>query len=258
MDQDDLLAYDTLEKLYTRAIDADCDLVIGVAVKFLNKCTKENISPLYHLSNSNWPKVFSYSELGIFFFDSQEFCTPWAKLFRTSVWINNHIEFPIDIQPAEDTVICIAFGLVAKRMSIIKDVIYFWRTHQANVGRQRRLSSAISMFKAIEIIEHKLATYNILDKYYSCFWKQSYKLLKFGFKRVPFSHYIEYGLSAKFKLLQIDISKIDKELFGIDLYSNMLILRDITIIKLLWEFIIIYTIEQYRSIKHQRTLHSHF
>ena len=141
MDNDDLLTLTGLEELYTLAENFDADVVY---------CEK------YYTANDNLSEVFIHSEQhGGSFVDKptlesenlarrvqkilqHDFCvTPWSKLVRRDLLIENEIFFP-SVKIADDDIWTYEIIFRAKKILRVPNVVYIWRQSEDSLFHRNR------------------------------------------------------------------------------------------------------------------------
>ena len=130
VDADDFIKKDMLEKLYNKSVNGNLDLVMCKVSSFDNE-THVIDDNLWYYSL----KCFSGFKKEVFNnLDTKEFTslisvTPYNKLYRRSFIEKNNIRFP-EKYIFEDEVFFYNVYLKAKRISLIDENLYYYRTNR--------------------------------------------------------------------------------------------------------------------------------
>lgn len=122
MDSDDIVPLDAYEKLYKKAEEEAADIVIGKANILIDGLQKEI---LYKKERQVWEKervINSVHEFLDIFYDGFY----WNKIYNREFLLNNDCLMPPGMLYADRPMVHKAF-LYAKKIAIIKDLVYLWR-----------------------------------------------------------------------------------------------------------------------------------
>ena len=168
-DSDDLIAYDSYEKLYEYAKKDKCDIVVGNFLKFNSQKTWAQgmgefvfsdinedieITNLLNTPNLTWD-MFA-----------------WNKIFRREFLEDNNITFYKENITFEDNLFSIEVYDKAEKIAITTDYIYFWRQREAGTSitqdySLKRPKDLIKIFNLVkEYINENITEKEILEKKY--------------------------------------------------------------------------------------------
>jgi glycosyltransferase involved in cell wall biosynthesis len=154
LDSDDYLPLDSLEKMYTRAINDCSDLVIGA----INNVTSTGISKNTHqmfavdrtTTYENFPVISE--NLGV-----------TNKLYKRELIFENNLYFIEERKNCEDIPFSFTAYSLANKISIVKDCIYYYRRRDGSITSSVSLdflhNFCLSMIDAKEIIKRHKTNY---------------------------------------------------------------------------------------------------
>ena len=130
VDSDDFIKRDMLEKLYNKAENNDLDLVMCKVSSFDNE-THEVDDDLWYYSLKCFDgfKKDVFNNLDTKKFTDSISVTPYNKLYKRSFIEANNIRFP-DKYIFEDEVFFYNVYLKAKRISLVDENLYYYRTNR--------------------------------------------------------------------------------------------------------------------------------
>ncbi|MGL5479569.1 MAG: bifunctional glycosyltransferase/CDP-glycerol:glycerophosphate glycerophosphotransferase [Clostridium sp.] len=154
IDSDDYVSIDAYEKMYIRAEETKSDVVIGNVKRFNSKGS---------FASGLHKKVFKEDVLVTHILERPELVydtTSWNKLFKMSFWMENEFKFPENIL-YEDIPVTVPAHFKAKRISILKDIIYYWRVRDG-------LSKSITQNRTqIKNFKDRLQIMKMTDEFYN-------------------------------------------------------------------------------------------
>lgn len=160
LDSDDLVAPKAYEKMYDLAKKMDNDLVVGDVVRFNSK----------KVFNSNLHRrAFNNAENNTHILRKPELVydtTSWNKLYRLSWWKKNNFHFPEKIL-YEDIPVTIPAHFKANSVSILNDIVYYWRVRDGvsksitqNRTDQKNFYDRLKIMKMVDEFYEKNVTDN--------------------------------------------------------------------------------------------------
>lgn len=131
VDSDDWIEPHMYETLYENAASNNCDIVMCSAHLFDDMTQKLRYDePYFTLEsfNESFDRViFDHNKTNSFLFDIN--VTPWNKIYKTSFLKENNILFPKELD-FEDNPFFYESYLKAKRVSLVRDRLYFYRVNR--------------------------------------------------------------------------------------------------------------------------------
>lgn len=127
VDSDDFLAYNCLELLLAASRNFMVDLIIGgyntINYKVLKNKTvfKENQLMDLHVRIEGFVDILTEAVINR---RGQFYCTPWAKLYKTSIINDNKLRFIEGIKHSEDNIFNIDFYQFIDNVSLVKSCVY--------------------------------------------------------------------------------------------------------------------------------------
>lgn len=157
IDADDFLPSNAIDLLLKAALDTNADIVQGSIAKcktdgeiyYINKCKQSTTCNLLEYYNSNMNG------------------TAWGKLYKRELWDN--INF-FEGYAYEDAIIWCNIYPKCKKMTLLPDVIYIFRTQENSLFK--RQNNSIQCLDAIWIIKHCMQLFNIMSTKESAEWYQ--------------------------------------------------------------------------------------
>ena len=130
VDSDDFIKKDMLEKLYNKAENNNLDLVMCKVSSFDNETHEVNDNLWYYsLKCFDGFKKEVFNNLDTKKFTDSISVTPYNKLYKRSFIEKNNIRFP-DKYIFEDEVFFYNVYLKAKRISLVDENLYYYRTNR--------------------------------------------------------------------------------------------------------------------------------
>lgn len=125
VDSDDVLPPDSYRLLMESVRETGSDLAVGAVERF--DSTRRIPSPMHMRAIHDTIQKTSIEEHPELVYDT----TSWNKIYRTRIFIDNKLQYPVGLL-YEDIPVSMAFHLLAKKVDIIKDVVYGWRRREGN------------------------------------------------------------------------------------------------------------------------------
>ena len=149
MDNDDLLTLTALEELYTLAKNFDADVVCcekyyrateNLGKILITSYQRGNFTDKPILETENLPQRAQKVT-------REEFLvTPWSKLVRRNLLVDNEIFFP-PVKIADDDIWLFALLFTAKKFLRVPNVVYIWRqTNQSLLHREKSPQETINFW----------------------------------------------------------------------------------------------------------------
>ncbi|MBC1722480.1 glycosyltransferase family 2 protein [Listeria seeligeri] len=140
IDGDDIIAKDMFQKMMDSFINSDADMVtIGVARLSGEKIYPSSLHERYMKENKTATTIAETPEL---LYDT----TSWNKVFKKSFWDMHQLQFP-EGQMYEDIALMVPAYLYARKVNIIPDVGYYWRSRDAGTKSITQRRNDIAMVK---------------------------------------------------------------------------------------------------------------
>ena len=153
VDSDDFIEPEMIEKLYTKAKDNNLDIAMCKISLYDNETEEINTHAWYYMLG-----VFRDFEKDVFSHkDTKEFTceisvTPYNKIYKTSLIKDNNILFPEGLI-FEDEKFFYDVYLRAKRVSIVDEFLYYYRTNRkgstVDITKESDYTDLIPIFKQI-------------------------------------------------------------------------------------------------------------
>lgn len=187
LDADDIYETNMFEKMYNKAIEQDCDIVISNSQNYDNKTFKvKSISQSFNKGYLPEKKCFSYLDIEKYIFNFSKGWA-WDKLFKTSFIKNNAIKFQ-EIRTSNDVFFVFVSLVLANKIACIDDVLITHRINSKNQLSNTRELDLTCFIKAIKEIENFLVLNGLYEKIQQSFinWVVSFSLWHYfsikGFK----------------------------------------------------------------------------
>lgn len=144
-DSDDWVDHSLYERMYSKAIEEDADIVMCSFVEVIGKKIEIKLQELSSSRIKNVKELFKFTKLYPYL---------WIRLIKRSFYLENEISCPPEISLCEDMVIVIPMHLYTDRVSLITEPYYYYYncsngdslTHKFDDKRMH------SMCRAMEII----------------------------------------------------------------------------------------------------------
>lgn len=149
VDSDDVLTKGSYQLMINTLEKSGSDFVIGNVVRF--NSTKTFGSTLHK-------KVFHEDLIGVSVREHHELLydtTAWNKVFRMDFWRDNHFSFP-EKMLYEDIPVTIPAHAIAKKVDVLKRVVYKWRARDSgdfSITQQReQINNFLDRVKGIDMV----------------------------------------------------------------------------------------------------------
>ena len=158
MDSDDIVPLDAYEKLYNKAVESDADIVIGKANVLIGGVQKEII---YKKERDVWLEeriIDDVREFPDIFYDAFY----WNKIYKRELLFEHDCLMPPGMLYADRPMVHKAF-LYAKKIAIIKDVVYLCRKREADADAKSitQFSTDIKNFQdRIDSVNYQINYFN--------------------------------------------------------------------------------------------------
>jgi len=233
VDSDDYVATDAYEKMLKLAERDDSDIVIGNVMRF--NSTKEYSSSLHqHVFLENKAKT-NVSQSPELLYDT----TAWNKLIKMDFWKQHAFAFPTRML-YEDIPVTVPAHILAASVSVMMDVIYFWRARDdddKSITQQRtEKENLVDRVKAIHMVYDFFAENQVSSELKKHF---DYKNLIHDFK--IYLNTLPDGDQAyqleMMKILHPVLARIDEDVFDkLPLVDRLryIFIREMNVKKLKW------------------------
>jgi glycosyltransferase involved in cell wall biosynthesis len=215
MDSDDVVVEDAYEKLYRKAKETDSDIVAGKPAKYINGYQRE-----ISFRNNIWDeeRTFTVDEFKEIYYD----VFYWNKIYRRKL-VEEHDIYMIPGKIYADVPLVFRAYSFADKISIIPDVVYFWRRRaQEDIIEGNSETSVSKSLLDIPNMKDRLSTFYYVRDYLAEAGLENYfnYVIKTYLKRFfyPINGILkdESFKSAYLKEMKAILSNID------DLYDNRL------------------------------------
>lgn len=160
MDPDDYLNVHAYETLYNLAIENDCEIVIGNAVKYDRyKIWDENLFKKSFKGFKHDLKINNLNERLSILWDT----VLWNKLFKTDFLRSNNISFPNENIIYEDIPFTLKSYVLANSIYITQDIMYFWRLRKKSTSSTQQYENIKTFYDRIRILDLTDELMNELD-----------------------------------------------------------------------------------------------
>lgn len=167
VDSDDVVPLDAYEKLYNKAKETDSDIVGGMPVKYVNGYQRE-----LSYKHNIWlkEKTIDIDEDFEIFYD----VFYWNKIYRREL-IEKHDIYMIPGKIYADVPLVFRAYLFANKISIIPDVVYYWRKRGQEAIIKGDIETSVSKsLLDISNMKDRLSTYYYLKDYFKEAGKEHY------------------------------------------------------------------------------------
>lgn len=158
VDSDDYLEVTMLEKLYDKAIITDSDMVYCTY-----HYTREDgsiIKDVYLFPPEFDGELTIGKKKGII----NKLAYPWGKLFRTSIWKSENIQFPEDIIYEDGPTIPLAI-LYMKRCSFVEEALYYYVLHNQSAMNKRNSFRHLDTQKSAFIFKKRMEERGLYEQF---------------------------------------------------------------------------------------------
>ena len=160
VDADDLLPYNSIEKLHDRAIEAGADLVKGSLAIFCDD------------NPSVYREVISVQDkMRTQLSNEEQLWIPWwhtSYLISSDLVHKHNLRYP-DLIAGEDPVFLTSVLINAEHLSFIEDIVYLYRKYQKASG-----SDGTTIRHATDFLKHAATTKQLLTSYNPDCWHHGY------------------------------------------------------------------------------------
>lgn len=169
-DADDFLEKNSYEKIYNNAVTNNSDIVVFDYDKYISTTKQYYKNEILYIPDNLSEKVFSIDNYPKIIFTnlSNRVCN---KIFKTSMIKENNISFQ-EIIYANDVYFCRSALFIAKRISILKDILFHYRvgitTNLQSNKNKYPIEFCKSLYKLKEFLEENLL-YTKYEQYFKEF-----------------------------------------------------------------------------------------
>lgn len=159
IDSDDIVVEDAYEKLYRKAKQTDSDIVAGKPVKYVSRYQRE-----IAYKNNIWDeeRTFTIDEFKEFYYD----VFYWNKIYRRKL-VEEHDIYMIPGKIYADVPLVFRAYSFADKISIIPDVVYYWRRRaQEDIIEGNSDTSISKSLLDISNMKDRLSTYYYVKDYF--------------------------------------------------------------------------------------------
>ena len=171
IDSDDFVVEDAYEKLYNKAKETDSDIVSGKPIRYYGKFQR-NLGTLHDLWDEE--KTLHYKDDMKLYYD----VFYWNKIYRRS-FVEKYDIYMIPNKLYADVPFVLKAYKYANKITIIPDLVYYWRSRSTN-------SSISSSLYNIDNMLDRLDYYNVLKNYFKEDEELLNEIVKIIFERLIF------------------------------------------------------------------------
>lgn len=167
IDSDDIVVEDAYEKLYNKAKQTDSDIVAGKPVKYVSRYQRE-----ITYKNNIWDveRTFTVDEFKDIYYD----VFYWNKIYRREL-VENHDIYMIPGKIYADVPLVYRAYSFADKISIIPDVVYYWRRRaQEDIIEGNSDTSISKSLLDIPNMKDRLSTFYYARDYFTEAGRQDY------------------------------------------------------------------------------------
>lgn len=167
IDSDDIVVHDAYEKLYKKAKETDSDIVSGKPSIYLSNFQRE-----ISYKNNIWgcEKTFTLDENLDIFYD----IFYWNKIYKQSL-VETHDIYMVPGKIYADAPLVFRAYLFANKISIIPDVVYYWRKRDQEDIIQGNIETSVTRsLLDIENMKDRLSNYYVIKDYFKQAGKEHY------------------------------------------------------------------------------------
>ena len=206
IDGDDFMSEDCLEKMYSKIKSDDSDITICCWALYDDKSGKINDKHTYALlkqiPEELNEKTFSWRDIKYSIFWQSS--VPWDKIYKRSFLIDKNVKFPGDLFFEDNVFVYDAF-FKSSKISIIRNILMFYRTNRRGAVTNTRDKTFFDYLKIFNLIGENLKKIDLYDemkymyfdyKIITLMWwynkikikykKQFYNLIKKDFEKIEF------------------------------------------------------------------------
>ncbi len=165
LDGDDFIKNECIEKMYNKAKNDDSDLTICCWALYDDKSGKINSSHVYSLlkqipEHYN-DKTFSWRDIkeSIFWQSS----VPWDKIYKREFLINKDVKFPGGVFFEDNVFVYDAF-FKSEKISILRDILIFYRTNRKGAVTNTRDKTFFDYLKIFNLIGDNLKKIGLYEE----------------------------------------------------------------------------------------------
>lgn len=167
IDSDDIVVEDAYEKLYKKAKETDSDIVAGKPVKYVSRYQRE-----ITYKNNIWDeeRTFTVDEFKDIYYD----VFYWNKIYRREL-VEKHDIYMIPGKIYADVPLVFRAYSFADKISIIPDVVYYWRRRaQEDIIEGNSDTSISKSLLDISNMKDRLSTYYYVKDYFKEAGREKY------------------------------------------------------------------------------------
>lgn len=160
IDSDDIVVEDAYEKLYNKAKETDSDIVAGKPVKYVSGIQRE-----ITFNHDIWEeeRTFTVDEFKDIYYD----VFYWNKIYRRKL-VEEHEIYMIPGKIYADVPLVFRAYSFADKISIIPDVVYYWRRRaQEDIIKGNSDTSVSKSLQDISNMKDRLSTFYYVKEYFA-------------------------------------------------------------------------------------------
>lgn len=188
-DADDFLEKNSYEKIYNNAVTNNSDIVVFDYDKYISTTKQYYKNEILYIPDNLSEKVFSIDNYPKIIFTnlSNRVCN---KIFKTSMIKENNISFQ-EIIYANDVYFCRSALFIAKRISILKDILFHYRvgitTNLQSNKNKYPIEFCKSLYKLKEFLEEN-RLYTKYEQYFKEFVINEINSNSINLKNDPYAY----------------------------------------------------------------------
>ena len=154
VDSDDWVEPDMVEHMISAVADNEANMCFCGHFEETARRTK-TINCEYILQKEK--RFVSLSEKVMFSKYYKMYCTPWAKMYRMSIIVDNNIRYESQIGRCEDLLFNLHMFQFVSKYAYCKNALYHYRLHEASKNRTFRSDEIEDMKKRISAVSNFIA-----------------------------------------------------------------------------------------------------
>ena len=185
LDSDDQLREGALMKLYTKALNAEADIVLSKAFSLDDKTKKVSVDGAGFCLNEKYlPKkdVFCADDIPEHIFNLTG-GNPWAKIFKRSFVEKYELDF-LPIRRSEDFYFVMRALVYAKRIAVVKERLVYYRINNSSSLESTKDQTPLIFWEASMMLMDYLKKQGIYEKYEKSFLNNILDKVVINFKHV--------------------------------------------------------------------------
>ncbi len=212
LDGDDWYEKTFVEKMYSKAVGTDSDIVICCWEPFdnnTNKIIKNHVySKLKQIPEEYDNKVFNWRDIkdSIFWQSS----VPWDKMYKRSFLIEKDVKFPGEIFFEDNVFVYDAF-FKSEKISILRENLIFYRSNRKDAVTNRKDKTFFDYLTIFNLIEDNLKKESLYEEMKYKFLDYKIITLYWWYNRVHFVYKKEFFNKIKADFKKIEIKEDDKK-----------------------------------------------